>query len=96
MHRQITLHNFQTQHTQLGPRLFQAAPKRKKTPKHDNGDILLKGLVPVFRKLDVRLWTEHTVSVSESKLAQPQGGIKSVVLSQSVLWRKRGRGFRLN
>lgn len=50
----------------------------------------------MFRKLDAWLWTEHTVSVSESKLAQPQGGIKSVVLSRPVLWRKRGREFRLN
>lgn len=70
--------------------------------KHDDGDILRRGLVGerlrvfVLRKLDVRLWTEHTVSVSDSNRAQPQGGIKSVVLSRPVLWRKRGRGFRLN
>lgn len=50
----------------------------------------------VFRKLGVRLWTEHTVSVSESEPVQPQGGIKSMELSRRVLWRKRGRGSRLN
>ena len=44
----------------------------------------------LFRKFDVRLWTEHTVSLSESNLEQPQGGIKSVVLSYPVLRRRRG------
>lgn len=95
----VKSHHISFKHnTARGQRLFKAAPKIK----DDNDDILLRGLVGerlqvfVFRKLDVWLWTEHTVSVSESKLAQPQEGIKSVGLGHPVLWRKRERGFRLN
>lgn len=46
----------------------------------------------VFRKLDVWLWTEHTVSVSGSKLVQPEEGIKSVALSCPILWLNEGKG----
>lgn len=60
----------------------QAAPKEK-----ENMTIMIFYLVVsqrlwvfVFRKLDEQLWTEHTISVTDSKLVEPQGGIKYVML----------------
>lgn len=60
------------------------------------GDILLRGRLVkgwgfVFRKLDVWLWPERTVSLSESERASPPGGIKSVVISHPVTWQKEGK-----
>lgn len=48
------------------------------------------------QEIGVWLQTDVTVSVSESKLARPQEGIKSVVQSSSVLWQKNTAGLGLN
>lgn len=77
----ITLHNIQTRHTASSLTAFEPLQRRRKW-KHDYVIFYLEASERlwgfVFRKLVVWLWTEHTVSVADAKLAQPQGGIKCV------------------